>query len=435
MALISTPLDFTATGTGAATRPLTQVVDEFVLASNFAGYDENGEYTGTDSAAAIMAADAVARSRNRELVLTGQPRIKSKLVLNAPTRWRMHGQHFKPGFTGGGSYIVKDGSLHDAAIEITPNAYGTILDGVALVGYPGNIGDGFYVTGNYIRLFNCAVQGMGDDGLRIGSRIAPVPPQPANFYNANVCRVENFAAAHNGRDGISIDDASLEPSLDANAIELRAPFCYANGRHGLYLNRTILGNVITCPAMEANSGWGIYCDAGAYHNVIVGGDVEANTAGQIHENIPFANRFIEVLKQGAQYHNMLQNGSFTPTVSGTTAAGSGTYVLRRGFYSVIGKAVQFMAELEWSAHTGTGYMVVTGLPLPPNAFDANIPNFVPVDLVAAGFTLAAGAQMYARYNHNINTIQILNSVGGLLTQKPMTTTGTLNMKGMYIPNI
>ena len=115
------------------------------------------------------------------------------------------------------------------------------------------------------------------------------------------------------RDGISIDDASLEPSLDANTIELRAPMCYANGRHGLYLKRTMFGNVITCPLMEGNTGWGIYCDAGAYHNVIVGGDVEANTAGQIYENVPFANRFIDVLKQGAQYHNMLQNGAFTPT--------------------------------------------------------------------------------------------------------------------------
>ena len=101
MAAISTatPLDFTATGAGAATRPLAQVVDEFVLASNFAGYDENGEATGTDSAAAIMAADAVARSRSRELVLTRPaPDSRPSSSSNAPTRWRMHGQHFKPGF-------------------------------------------------------------------------------------------------------------------------------------------------------------------------------------------------------------------------------------------------------------------------------------------------------------------------------------------------
>ena len=166
---------------------------------------------------------------------------------------------------------------------ITPNAYGTILDMLALIGYPGNTGDGFYVTGNFVRLRNCAAQGMGGDGLRIGSKIAPVPPQPANYYNANCCRIENFAAGHNGRDGISIDDASLEPSLDANTIELRAPLCYANGRHGLYLKLTIFGNVITCPLTEGNTGWGIYCDAGSYHNVIVGGDVEANSRTDLRE--------------------------------------------------------------------------------------------------------------------------------------------------------
>ena len=94
-----------------------------------------------------------------------------------------------------------------------------------------------------------------------------------------------------------------------------------------------------------------------------------------------------------------------------------------------------MIELEWSAHTGTGNMVVTGLPLLPNACDANIPNFVPVDVVADGFSLAAGDQMQARYSHNVNKIQILKSQSGLLTYLPMTASGVLYLKGMYIPNI
>ena len=169
--------------------------------------------------------------------------------------------------------------------------------------------------------------------------------------------------------------------------------------------------------------------------VIVGGDVEGNTAGQIYENIPFANRFIEVLNQGAQYNNMLQNGAFTPVLSGTTTAGAGTYIFQRGFYSVIGKAVQFMIELQWSAHTGTGNMVVTGLPLPPNTSLANVPNFVPVDVVADGLSLSTGDHMQARYSHNINTIQVFKSQSGSLANVPMPASGMLYLKGMYIPNI
>lgn len=57
-----------------------------------------------------------------------------------------------------------------------------------------------------------------------------------------------------------------------------------------------------------------------------------------------------------------EEGTFTPTVIGTTTAGTGTYTLQVGKYTKIGNAVQFMIVLAWTAHTGTGSLNVTGLP-------------------------------------------------------------------------
>ncbi|HYD11436.1 MAG TPA: hypothetical protein VEC11_01165 [Allosphingosinicella sp.] len=419
---------FTGSGTGAVSRPAADVLDEVVYAANFSGYDESGV---SDSSAAIMAADAEAWASNKELVLTGTPRITNKLILTMPTRWRMPGQHFKPGFLYGGSYIIKDGALHDDAIEIPPEAYGTIFDSVAILGEQGNTGDGFYVTGNSVRLINCAVQGMGGDGLRVGSKTAN-RPSPALAYNADCFRAVDFSAGHNGRDGINIDD--LSGVTNANAIQLLGPMSFSNGRHGIFVDNAILGNVITCPLAEGNVGWGIYCGPNALNNVFLGGDVEGNQAGQIYEDQRFANRFIDVVNQGAQYHDRLQNGHFTPVVSGSTTAGSGTYIFQRGYYTVTGRAIQFLIELQWSAHSGgAGNMIVTGLPFARDAVDSNIPNFVPVDVVADGFSLAAGDQIVARYNHNADIIQILVSNGGTLSHLSVPATGTLYLRGNYIP--
>lgn len=57
-----------------------------------------------------------------------------------------------------------------------------------------------------------------------------------------------------------------------------------------------------------------------------------------------------------------EEGTFTPVVSGGTTAGAGTYSTQTGSYTKIGNRVLFELELNWSAHTGTGVLNVTGLP-------------------------------------------------------------------------
>jgi hypothetical protein len=57
-----------------------------------------------------------------------------------------------------------------------------------------------------------------------------------------------------------------------------------------------------------------------------------------------------------------QRGTFTPTVKGATTAGVGTYTLQSGSYTRIGNRVMFECQVAWTAHTGTGSLVLDGLP-------------------------------------------------------------------------
>ena len=69
-----------------------------------------------------------------------------------------------------------------------------------------------------------------------------------------------------------------------------------------------------------------------------------------------------------------EEGTFLPTVNGSTTAGTGTYTSRSGKYTKIGNVVTFCLDFILSAHTGTGDMLVAGLPFPSDAinYQANI---------------------------------------------------------------
>lgn len=57
-----------------------------------------------------------------------------------------------------------------------------------------------------------------------------------------------------------------------------------------------------------------------------------------------------------------EEGLFTPTLIGTSTAGTGTYSTQTGYYTKVGDLVAFSLALTWTAHTGTGDMQIQGLP-------------------------------------------------------------------------
>ena len=57
-----------------------------------------------------------------------------------------------------------------------------------------------------------------------------------------------------------------------------------------------------------------------------------------------------------------EEGTFTPTVVGTTVAGVGVYTAQVGRYTKVGNLVSVQVYITWSAHTGTGNLSFAGLP-------------------------------------------------------------------------
>lgn len=69
--------------------------------------------------------------------------------------------------------------------------------------------------------------------------------------------------------------------------------------------------------------------------------------------------------------------TFVPTISGASTAGAGTYSLQAGYYHLLGNIVFVTASISWSAHTGTGNMLISNLPFTVR----NVANYDPEFIV------------------------------------------------------
>jgi hypothetical protein len=68
-----------------------------------------------------------------------------------------------------------------------------------------------------------------------------------------------------------------------------------------------------------------------------------------------------------------EEGTFTPTIAGTSTAGSNSYSVQTGFYTKIGNRVLFNIDVAMSAKDGTiaGNLKIAGLPYTPNSTSNN----------------------------------------------------------------
>ena len=67
-----------------------------------------------------------------------------------------------------------------------------------------------------------------------------------------------------------------------------------------------------------------------------------------------------------------EEGTFTPAISGSSSAGTGTYTIPLGTYVKVGNLVHVNIRLGWSAHTGSGGMLISGLPFTSSNTYANL---------------------------------------------------------------
>lgn len=127
--------------------------------------------------------------------------------------------------------------------------------------------------------------------------------------------------------------------------------------------------------------------------------------------------------------DLMKSDTFTPTITGSTVSGAGTYTTQLGAYYVIGKLVFFEVTLVWTAHTGTGNMRISGLPYT----SANNGISVPCTPAWSNITLAAaGNKLLASISPNTSIVSLFEIGSGAIANLPMDTAGTLSVAGCYI---
>ena len=126
----------------------------------------------------------------------------------------------------------------------------------------------------------------------------------------------------------------------------------------------------------------------------------------------------------ANYLDDYEEGTFTPTLIGTTTAGTASYSHQNGKYTKIGNVVHFTIYLSYSSHTGTGNINITGLPF---TTDAQITIFS-----LANDNLSFTGNPPFAYATNGTTIDIRSPVnGGASAAIAMDATAALYVNGVY----
>lgn len=131
----------------------------------------------------------------------------------------------------------------------------------------------------------------------------------------------------------------------------------------IFSNSTINANVVNCSArLSALVIQGALVSTSAL-NVV--GVVSVGTA----VNVPTgrvsasAGSFTTIFTGTSGNALTYTQGSFTPVIVGSSVAGTGTYAQQTGRFTRIGDRVDVYARVQWTAHTGTGELQLTGCPV------------------------------------------------------------------------
>jgi hypothetical protein len=124
-----------------------------------------------------------------------------------------------------------------------------------------------------------------------------------------------------------------------------------------------------------------------------------------------------------------EEGTFTPTIAGSTTAGTATYTTQVGRYTKIGRQVSCQIDLGYNSGTGTGDLTVTGLPFADTTSAnpaATIGYLDGITLTALNYAMAYLASTTTR----IDFVQIPTG-GGALTSVAYDAAGRIILNVTY----
>ena len=125
-----------------------------------------------------------------------------------------------------------------------------------------------------------------------------------------------------------------------------------------------------------------------------------------------------------------EEGTWTPVIFGSTTGGVGTYNIQNGQYTKIGNRVFITCYLNWTAHTGTGNMRMSGLPFTSNS-GAN--TYMPFSYwdENISYTSTYHLCIYGSPNSNVLEISQTPNGGGGNIAVPMDSAGGIMISGSY----
>lgn len=253
---------------------------------------------------------------------------------------------------------------------------------------------------------------MNDAGITAPSALAVVGSY-TSVVASTVTNLSLFYAsfANSGGGTVGSMQAYRAPDYSNNNYDgFRSDIASGTGKHGFYATGTAQNTFIGTTTIGTNT---------------------ANASGaklQTVDGITFP--AVQVASSDANTLDDYAEGNFTPSIVGGTLAGVGTYAYRTGRYVKIGKAVHFTLRIDWSAHTGTGNLTITGMPFTSeivsnmltalNMLDVNIP-------VTAGNV----AKAYISNGADTVLLQQVPVGGGVTGSVAMSASGNLTISGTY----
>lgn len=139
---------------------------------------------------------------------------------------------------------------------------------------------------------------------------------------------------------------------------------------------------------------------------------------------------VEVDAAIASLLSAITPGTFTPTVVGSTVAGTVSYSTQKATYIKVGRGVFVFGRVTWISTTGTGNLLIGGLPFP---VETNVGIIYPAHILPQSVTDYETSSISGSSGSGESTIAIREySGGGPAVALPLPASGTIDFSMMYL---
>lgn len=144
----------------------------------------------------------------------------------------------------------------------------------------------------------------------------------------------------------------------------------------------------------------------------------------IYDERAVVDKIYEVSRVDASFPTF--QGTFTPTIVGSTGAGTATYTIQDGLYQIAGKILTYTLRVQWSGHTGTGNLLIGGF---PNNADNKLSTatFRIENVARTAGTEFTGYIVGTSKQFNLEQV----TAAGVISPIPMSAAGDITITGQY----